>query len=176
MALSDIKVKPMSVTWDGLDLGSTSGGVSITPAAELVDIVADQQGSQPIDSVLTGVSISVTMTLLELNAANYNKMIGGAVGAEHNDGGTAVVGYGTSKNFSNMLANASGLQLRPIGNSDASEDWYFWKALPEVTGLSFVADSANSIEVTFRIYADTSKDSQISLGLYGDHTQAYLDA
>ena len=175
MALADIKVKPVTVTWDGLDLGSTSGGASVTPAAELVDIVADQQGSQPIDSVLTGVSLSITITLLELNTANYNKMVGGAIGSEHNDGGTAVVGYGTAKNFTNMLGNAGALQLRPIGNTDASEDWYFWKALPEVTGLSFVADSANSMEVTFRIYADTSKDPQISLGLRGDHTQAYLD-
>jgi hypothetical protein len=50
MAISDINVNPMSVIWDGADLGSTSGGVSISISVDSVDIIADQSGSAPVDS------------------------------------------------------------------------------------------------------------------------------
>ena len=114
-------------------------------------------------------SIFPSMTLVDLNAAYYNQMIstptvGSAAGSD-----ATVHGYGTSKNFVSMLSMAQQLRLRPVGNSDNTEDWTFWKAVPVVDSLSFASDSAGSMSVTFRCFPDSSKDSAVSLGCFGDN-------
>jgi len=54
MALSDVKVKPMTVNWNSTDLGSTSGGVEIAVEVQSTDIVTDQDGTAPVDAFQTG--------------------------------------------------------------------------------------------------------------------------
>ena len=169
MALSDIKVKPMTVTWNSTDLGSTSGGVEIAVDVQSTDIITDQDGTSPADAIQTGVSLTVTMTLLELNTTNYNLMVASPTGGSAAGTDATVYGYGTSKNFVSMLSMAQELRLRPVGNTDNTEDWKFHKAVPVVDSLSFASDATNSMSVTFRIFPDSSKPAAVSLGCYGDN-------
>tara|TARA_R100001510_G_C7642996_1_gene200542 strand:- start:1183 stop:1701 length:519 start_codon:yes stop_codon:yes gene_type:complete len=169
MAITDIKVKPMEVNWNSTDLGSVSGGVEISAEVASTDIVTDANGTSPVDAFQTGVTISISMTLIELNTANYNQMIATATGGSAAGTDATVYGYGTSKNFTSMLAMAQQLRLRPIGKSDNTEDWTFWKAVPVVESLSFAPDAANSMSVTFRIFPDSSKPAAVSLGCFGDN-------
>ena len=169
MALTDVKVKPMTVNWHSTDLGSTSGGVEIAVEVQSSDIVTDQDGTAPVDAYQTGVAITISMTLVELNAANYNQMIATPTGGSAAGTDATVYGYGSSKNFVSMLSMAQQLRLRPVGNSDNTEDWTFWKAVPVLDSLSFAADSAGSMSVTFRCFPDSSKDSAVSLGCFGDN-------
>ena len=169
MALTDVKVKPMTVNWNSTELGSTTGGVEIAVEVQSSDIVTDQDGTSPVDAYQTGVAITISMTLVELNAANYNQMISTPTGGSAAGSDATVHGYGTSKNFVSMLSMAQQLRLRPVGNSDNTEDWTFWKAVPVVDSLSFASDSANSMSVTFRCFPDSSKDSAVSLGCFGDN-------
>ena len=169
MALTDVKVKPMTVNWNSTDLGSTSGGVEIAVEVQSSDIVTDQDGTAPVDAYQTGVAVTISMTLMELNVANYNQMIATPTGGSAAGTDATVYGYGTSKNFTSMLAMAQQLRLRPVGNSDNSEDWVFWKATPVLESLSFAPDAANSMTVSFRCFPDSSKDSTISLGCFGDN-------
>tara|TARA_S200002703_G_scaffold48346_1_gene41765 strand:+ start:4087 stop:4605 length:519 start_codon:yes stop_codon:yes gene_type:complete len=168
MALSDVKVKPMEVNWNSTELGSTQGGVEIAVEVQSTDIVTDQDGTAAQDAYQTGVGISITMTLIELNTANYNAMIATPTGGSAAGSDATVYGYGTSKNFVSMLSMAQNLRLRPVGNSDNAEDWTFWKAVPVVDSLSFASDSANSMSVTFRCFPDSSKPAAVSLGCFGD--------
>ena len=169
MAVSDIKVKPMSVNWNSTELGSTSGGVEIAVEVQSSDIVTDQDGTSPVDAYQTGVAITISMTLIELNAANYNQMISTPTGGSAAGSDATVHGYGTSKNFVSMLSMAQQLRLRPVGNSDNTEDWTFWRAVPVVESLSFASDSAGSMSVTFRCFPDSSKPAAVSLGCFGDN-------
>lgn len=169
MALSDVKVKPLEVNWNSTDLGSTQGGVEIAVEVQSTDIVTDQGGTAAQDAFQTGVGISITMTLIELNTANYNAMVATPTGGSAAGSDATVYGYGTSKNFTSMLSMAQQLRLRPVGNSDNTEDWTFWKAVPVVDSLSFASDSANSMSVTFRCFPDSSKPAAVSLGCFGDN-------
>lgn len=169
MAIGDIKVKPMTVSWNGNDLGSTSGGVEVAIEVQSTDIVTDQDGTAPVDAIQTGVALTVSLTLQELNTANYNLMVATPTGGSAAGTDATVYGYGTSKNFVSMLSMAQQLVLRPVGNTDNSEDWTFWKATPIVDSLSFASDSANSMAVSFRIYRDSSKPAAVSLGCFGDN-------
>ena len=169
MPLSDVKVKPMTVTWNGNDLGHSQGGVEIAIDVQSTDIVTDQTGTQPHDAVQTGVGITISMTLLELNADNFNRMISSATGGSAAGTDATVHGFGTSRNFVSMLTYGQQLQLRPVGNSDNSEDFVFWKAVPIVESLSFASDATNSMSVSFRCFPDSTKPAAVSLGCFGDN-------
>ena len=170
MAVSDIKVRSMDVTWNGQALGSTSGGVEVSIEVQSTDIVTDQDGTAPVDAVQTGVAVTLSMTLIELNTANYNQMIATPTGGSVAGSDATVYGHGSSKNFTSMLSMANLLRLRPTGNSDESEDISFWKAVPIVDSLSFAPDSANSMSVSFRIFKDSSKPAAVDLYAIGDPT------
>ena len=163
MAISDVNVNPMSVIWDGADLGSSSGGVSISVSVDSVDVVSDQNGSAPADSYQTGTAVEISMTLIELNQDNLSYMLGAGVGAKH--GGNNRSGLGSSRDFTSMLSRAKTLQLREVGAADNSSDWIFWKAFPVVDSFDLTADSPQSMSVTFRCFKDTTKDASISYGV-----------
>ena len=172
MALSDIQVKPMAVFWDSRNLGSTSGGVEVAVEVQSTDIVTDQDGTAPVDAYQTGTSITVTMTLLELNSDNYNEMIGDATGGNYTPGGgTEVSGYGSSRDFGSMLARCKQLKLKPVGAGDETTNWTFFKAIPIVESLAFAPDAAKTMSISFRVFKDSTKNSAISYGCYGDATQ-----
>lgn len=172
MAVSDIQVKPMNVYWNSALLGSTQGGVEVAVEVQATDIITDQDGTAPVDAYQTGVSLSVTMTLMELNAANYNSMIGDSTGGNLTpSSGTEVSGYGSSRDFSSMLSRCQELKLKPVGASDDTTNWTFFKAIPIVESLSFASDAAKTMSVSFRIFKDSTKNSAISYGCYGDATQ-----
>lgn len=168
MAIGDIKVRSMGVTWNGTDLGSTSGGVEISIETQSTDIVTDQDGTAPVDAVQTGVTVTLSMTLIELNTANYNLMIATPTGGSAAGSDATVYGHGSSKNGVSMLAMANLLRLRPTGNSTEAEDITFWKAVPVVDSLSFASDSANSMSVSFRIFKDSTKAAAVDLYAIGD--------
>ena len=153
----------MTVLWDGADLGSTSGGVSISISVDSADVVADQSGSAPVDSYQTGQTLEISMTILELNQDNLSYMLGSGVGGKH--GGNNRSGLGSSRDFTSMLSRAKTLQLREVGAADNSSDWIFWKTMPIVDSFDLTADSPQSMSVTFRCFKDTTKDSSISYGV-----------
>lgn len=170
MAISDIKVRGMDVTWNGQDLGSTSGGVEVSIEVQSTDIITDQNGTSPVDAIQTGVSVTLSLTLIELNTANYNQMIATPTGGSVAGSDATVYGHGSSKNFTSMLAMAQTLRLRPSGNTTEAEDITFWKAVPIVDSLTFAPDSANSMAVSFRIFKDSSKPAAVDLYAVGDPT------
>ena len=172
MALSDIQVKPMQVFWNSANLGSTSGGVEVAVEVQSTDIITDQDGTAPVDAYQTGTALTVSMTLMELNAANYNAMIGDATGGNLTpSSGTEVSGYGSSRDFGSMLALCQELKLKPVGAADETTNWTFFKAIPIVESLSFASDAAKTMSVSFRVFKDSTKNSAISYGCYGDATQ-----
>ena len=174
MATSDIKVMPQKVFWNGVELGSTSGGIEMTTETSTVDITSDQTGSEVLDSFQTGTTATVTMTLLELNTVNYNLMIASATGSSKGSSeGNTGYGWGSSRNFTSMLARAQVLELRDTTSVVNSNSWNFWKAIPIVDSLSFASDAANTMSVTFRCFKDSSKDSTVDLLVKGDQDDTW---
>ena len=174
MSVSDISVKPMSVLWNGTDLGSTQGGVEVSLETSSVDITTDQGGANILDSFQNGLTLSLSIEILELNSANYNSMIASTIGDSFTptEGGTHTV-LGVSQNFTSMLGKAQVLELRPVGETASGNSWTFWKACPTPSSLSFAADNASSMTVEFKIFPDSSKVEEAQLGVLGDNTKTY---
>jgi hypothetical protein len=63
--LSNIKVKPVKVVWDGTDLGFTEGGIEFSPEDQTVEIMTDQTGTQIVDHIRTGTGAEFSVTLKE---------------------------------------------------------------------------------------------------------------
>ena len=175
MAISDISVRPMRVFWNSTLLGSTTGGISVGLDVASTDIVTDQTGTTPQDSIQTGVTITLSTTIMELNAANWNAMIGDATGSNHTPtAGTEVSGWGTDGNlFASMLDRCQALELKPVGDDTDTKNLLFHKTIPVVESVEYASDAASTMSVTFRVFPDSSKDAAIDLGLYGDTTQDF---
>lgn len=168
----NILVEAMNVSWGGTDLGATSGGVTVTPTVNTVEITADQLGAQRLDEVQNGTTVEVSMTLQEMTAAQWASIVGSSTGDNHTPvAGTQVTGYGESKNFTNLSASALELVLKPVGAVNDLRNLHFHKAYPIPGSISYSGDEVSSMEVTFRVIRDTTKDSKINLFVFGDGTQ-----
>lgn len=161
-----------------LDLGLMDGDITWTPTTEKVSITAHQTGTTPINQVFQGVGMSVELTLLELTRALYDAMIklsGGAVLTP--SGGTQVSGFGTGIVGSSAIVKSRTLRLHPVSKqaADKSGDYYFWKASPEIGGVTISGENPQTMPLTFTCYADETKLDAINIMVHGDGTQTGLN-
>jgi hypothetical protein len=56
---------PMQVFFDGVDVGATKDGVSVSGDVKGTGLVSDQSGTEPLDYVITGQAYKVKFTLCE---------------------------------------------------------------------------------------------------------------
>lgn len=89
------------------------------------------------------------------------------------EGSSNLTGWGSSKDFTGMLADSAKLYLRPVVNvaaGVATGDLAFWKAYPMVGSIVQSGENPKTVSVTFKIFPDLSKDAAIRLFVLGDHT------
>lgn len=87
-------------------------------------------------------------------------------------GVSQLTGWGKSKDFSGMLADAAKLVLHPVANAagDYTGDIAFWKAYPMLGSIVHSGENPKTIGVTFKVFPDSSKADAVRLFAYGDHT------
>jgi len=287
--LSNIKVEPCNVSWNGTDIGFIEGDLEIAFEEQSVDITAHQEGSNVLDSVRTGKSVSLSTalkesaltqltTLLEAGGATstavaevytitcvadvtnsldgkyfvartqgdailhhvwFNTSGGSAVDpapagstavevavttnatattnaasvasamdalpgyiatssgavvtvtlatagfatdastgtstftfAVTTKGTGALPGWGNSKDFTGMVNQAKALILHPVvlAASDKSRDLNFWLAYPMLESVSFSGESPEMINISWKIFPDTTRPAAIRLLGYGNGT------
>lgn len=162
----------------GGDLGATEGGVTLNMETTSVEITADQFGELLLDEVITGNAASVEMSLLEMTPARWAVIVGGVVGDNLTGGSSEVTGIGESKLYQNLTDLSGELILNPVrlGSADRSADIAFWNCAPLPSSINFSGTETQKMEVTFKAYLDSTKDTKINLMMFGDHTQTGLDA
>lgn len=156
------------------NLGKTKDGVEVSFEATTFDVTADETGTLILDQIIQGTSASMGMTLLEVSKAKLEKLIGNGFGATYTPaGGTALVGFGTSKNFKSSYAYAGKLVLHPIrlATVDKSEDVTFWKTILMPESINYSGTDAKGLSVSFTALVDERKPAEISLFAVGDSTQ-----
>lgn len=72
---SNIRVEPCNVSWKGTDVGFTEGDLEIEIEDQDVDINAHQEGTDLLDAIRTGKSISLGLTLKETSLAQLKTML-----------------------------------------------------------------------------------------------------
>jgi hypothetical protein len=75
----NVKMGVCRVTFDGVDLGYTKGGVDVTVTTETKQIMVDQFGNAPIDEIITGRSVKAKLPLAETTLENMVRIMPGAV-------------------------------------------------------------------------------------------------
>lgn len=161
---TNIKIGACSVSFDGVDLGHTYGGVTLNYAPEYADILADQFGKTPIDKVLIGEVWTAKVKLAESKVAN----LGIAVPAGTISGDKVTVGKDAGFRLSTV---AKQLVLHPLCNlaSNRDDDVVFYKAVVHgEVEIGYNNEDERVFEVEFVALVDTTKSNGAYLGLMGD--------
>lgn len=172
---SNLELTPMRVTFDGVDLGGTLDGVAVGIQYKLSDLMADQMGSTPIDSRISGQEFTVKLRLAEIqNFDNWLVAFPHASLEEAISPDTEKAIYFDAQIGGGMLAKAKELVLHPLSKDDAdlSGDFMFWKAVASsASEVKYGPEEQSALEVEFKIYPDTAT-SPARFFIYGDASLA----
>lgn len=121
-SLENVKLGVCSVTFDGVDLGYTKGGVQFEVTTETYEVTIDQFGETPVSNYITGRMVRVTTPFAETTLENMQKLLPGATLITDATTPTkkkveVTTGVGIS-----LINTAKPLRLRPQGNTTAAED------------------------------------------------------
>lgn len=152
----NIRLGACSVSWGGVDLGYTQGGVTVTIGSSKHDTKVDQEGDTPVDSFIMSRTISVKVPMAETTVDKLTTILATTGGTNANGTLSVTTGVGIS-----MRDGAKPLVLHPTNRptTDTSED--FTIPLANTTGdvaFSYEVDRERIFEVTFDAFPDeTSK-------------------
>lgn len=171
ISVNEIRLEPQDVTFGTTDLGSVKD-ISLNFSTETVVITADQFGNQTLGERLVAFNASVTMTLQELSATNWEKLVGDVAGGKHTpSAGTLMVGVGEEKLFAALESYGAALVLKPSNASDDSRNITLHKCYPKIGAVTYSGTEVSTMEVEFVAVRDTSIDSKINIMSFGDNTQ-----
>jgi hypothetical protein len=157
----------------GGELGAVaSGGSTLSTGQELVDIQSDQTGAIVLNQIITGGSITLEIPLIEMNTANWERLVGKVFGDIEDVNGSELVGYGTSKLYTSSFDYAGQLVGHPVRKplTDRSEDIVFWKTAPVLNSLNYSGTDIQQADLSFTALRDTTKPETINQFARGDHS------
>lgn len=163
----NVKLGVCNVSFGGVDLGATKGGVEMTVETSTHEVTVDQTGETPINEYIMGRKVNVTVPIAETTLETLVKVMPGAtlVGTT-----TKRVDVPTGVGIS-LLDVAQELVLHPIGLdvSDKSEDIVIYKAATAgQMNFAYKVDEERVFNVEFKGYPDTENDD--NLFGFGDPT------
>jgi hypothetical protein len=155
-------------------LGNTAEGIEVSFENSLFEITANQTGTQKLDDIVQGNTVSITAGLQEVSKDRLLSLIGEGYGDTFTpSGGEALVGAGTSKNFQSSLTYAGRLVLHPVrlADTDRSEDFTIWKTVPSYESINYSGTDKKVLSVTFNGLVDFNKPEEVNLYAIGDTEQ-----
>lgn len=148
-----------------IDLGLLDGDVTFDPSVEVQDITAHQTGAIILGQNITGLGGTVSLTLKEYKPSRYREIYE-AVGGKA--AGASVYGMGSGMVGKNLLLFAKRLVLKPVGATDDTTNYTFWKAVPDLGSHTFSGENPVTLPLEFTSYIDDSKDVNVNVWAYGD--------
>jgi len=137
------------------DLGYTAPGSTFTVTPEYRERTGDQDGTTPLDDILIGMKVELSLTLLETQPANWAKAIKPSTLT-----GASLTGGGDLAGSHAAYANAFGIVLHPNGaavtdNTGEIEIFKAYPVGPVSTPLDHTQDQALSL--TLKGYPDRNR-------------------
>ncbi len=159
---------PCRITFGGIDLGHTTGGVLLTVERDFEDVTVDRYGSTPIDKVLTGNRVMVNFTLAQ---PNWRALDTAMPETSSQDGTGALdrIDIGAQAGAS-LRSEAKQLVIHPLKNADAdtSDDVVIYKAVSaENVELPMRIDEQKVVEITMHGLVDETYGTGRRLGHVG---------
>jgi hypothetical protein len=136
-------------TVSGIDVGCTTGGVTVTYNFEKNDIFCDQTLAA-VESSITSESAEISLNMLETDAENLKLAIQQCVSTS--DASEYKVGVGGVNTITYVP-----LKLEVTDNDTGLlTTWTFYRVLSNGIEINFERENPSQITVTFMAYADTS--------------------
>lgn len=160
------------------DLGATDGDISLSIEESMTDVTTHQAGTIPVDSIITGRTISVSLTLKEVTKAKIARIIqlsGGDTLLPNGASATALSGFGTGGLFRSVYVFANRLRLHPVAKSaaDKSEDIVLPKAKLKFGEMTFSGENILMLPVEIVAYPDSSAQFDVlDMMTFGDYSQS----
>lgn len=162
----NVKLGVCTVEFDSVDLGYTKGGVEVEVQTSTHEVTVDQMGETPIDEIVMGRTVQVTVPMAETTLENLVKIMPGSTLITDTATPTkkkVVVQTGVSIS---LLSLAKKLRLRPKGTT-GSDDFTVLKAMTSgAIQFAYQTDNERVFNVVFKGYADETGD----LFVVGDET------
>lgn len=165
--LTKVKVGVCTVTFNGVDLGHTVGGVEVTYEPTHYDVVVDKYGDTKVERKLVGEKLIAKVPLAEYTIANLKNAIpqGQYAGAAN-----ARIQIGVSAGQS-ARSQAAQLVLHPQNEGTRAYDVVFHKAyVANKITINHKNKETKVIEVEFEALLDETKSDNNYLGFIGDST------
>lgn len=165
--VTNVKVGACSVTFNGLDLGHTIGGVEVSYEPMHHDVSVDKYGETVVEKYLMGEKFTAKVPLAEVTIANLRNAIPQATfaGAANK---RITLGAAAGKKATD---DAYQLVLHPLNEGTRVRDIVLHKAyVASQIVLPHRNDEETVVEVTFEALLDESKSDGNYLGLIGDST------
>lgn len=153
---SSMELTPMRVTFDGVDLGGTLANVVISSKYAKSNILADQSGSTVRDRRVSGIEITVTTELTEIQNKDIWKVV--FPHATLISTGTAAIVFKENMGDSD-LANANLLTLHPLSKADGdlTTDYNFYKAVASAEStITYGPNEQARLKIVWNILPDES--------------------
>lgn len=165
--VTKVKVGVCSVTYNGVDLGHTKGGVEVSYEPTHFDVQVDKYGETIVEKYLTGEKFTAKVPLAEYTIANLRAAMPQTTFA---GAGNARLLIGHSAGVT-AKAVAYPLVLHPINEGTRAFDVVMYKAYvaSQIT-LNHKVDDVKVIECLFEALLDETKTDGNYLGLIGDST------
>lgn len=156
----NVKLGVCNVSYGGVDLGLTKGGVEVSISTETHEVLVDKYGETPVNEFITSRKIEVTVPLAETTLENAIAIMPGAtLVVDKEDEGKRRVEIPTGTGLS-LLDLAQELILHPILNEawERQDDLIIYKAATagEIE-YSYKFDEERVFPCKFRGYVDEQK-------------------
>lgn len=168
---NDMELTPAKVYWKPngatafTDFGGTLGNVKVAIATEKSPIKADQTGTTPLDSRISGQKYTVTTKIAQTKdflLASYVFPHAELLGTAPYDGlaPSAALLFNNQVGDSD-LAVAGQLKLHPqdVADDDSSYDYLFYLACPtEASEMTFGPTEQSAFNIVWTVYPNTEVD------------------
>jgi hypothetical protein len=152
----NIPLSPMRVKFNSVDVGGTTGDVTLSIKMKMSPIKVDQLGDSEIDDVVSGLHYSIKFVLAEVKNKDNWKIAFPSMKEIVNGGLKAI--YSDAAIGDHLYPKAQQLLLHPLENVDAdlSEDYLFYKASAQnASEVKYGPSKQTGLSVEFKVYPDT---------------------
>lgn len=156
---SNMELTPMRVTFDSTDLGGTLGNVVISAKYTKANILADQSGSTVRDRRVSGLEITVTTEVSEVQFKNNWKVVFPHATKLGSGNTTAAAIDFKSAVGDGDLTHAKTLVLHPLSkdDTDPSCDYTFYKAVASAeSSITYGPNEQARLKIVWNILPDDS--------------------
>lgn len=165
--ITNVQLGVCSITFNGVDLGHSMGGVEYSYEPEWHDTAVDKYGNTVVESRLIGEKITVKVPMAEFTIANLRVAMPGTTFA---GAANARITQGRSSGLK-ASSIAAQLVLHPIAEGTRRHDIVVHKAfVNSQVVLNHKIDDEKVYEVEFMALLDETKSDGNYLGLIGDST------